>query len=172
MRFAGRVAELGSLGGIIHFAVSKTKDKAEKGNIMNFQPIHLNILSRFGKLVISAVTLGAAAGAILVAQESRSIDEVIVGKKNGSEQDRAGIERLHQQDAAATLSDKADELDRFNNLRAVRENAFRIGQERFPFLCQAGTARRRSGERNFALPPEMAERYLVRSMSRALEVAI
>ena len=71
---------------MIHFAVSKTKDKAEKGNIMNFQPIHLNILSRFGKLVISAVALGAAAGAILVAQESRSI-----------EQDKAGIERLHQQ---------------------------------------------------------------------------
>src|SRR5215467_8585877 len=66
---------------------------------MNFQPIHLNILSRFGKLVISSVALGAAAGAILVAQESRSI-----------EQDKAAIERLHQQDIAATFSDKADEL--------------------------------------------------------------
>ena len=87
---------------------------------MNFQPIHLNILSGFGKLVISAVTLGAAAAAILVAQESRSIDEVIVGKKNGSEQDRAGIERLHQQDAAATLSDKADELAKLWDNDAVR----------------------------------------------------
>src|SRR5215470_18701110 len=109
-----------SLGGIMHFAVSKTKDKAEKGNIMNFQPIHLNIFSRFGKLVISAVALGAAAGAILVAQESRSIDEVIVGKKNGSEQDISGIERLHQQDAAATLSDKADELAKLWDNDAVR----------------------------------------------------
>jgi hypothetical protein len=87
---------------------------------MNFQPIHLNILSRFGKLVISAVALGAAAGAILVAQESRSIDEVIVGKKNGSEQDIAGIERLHQQDAAATMSDKADELANLWDSDAVR----------------------------------------------------
>jgi ketosteroid isomerase-like protein len=87
---------------------------------MNFRPIHLNILSRFGKLVISAVALSAAAGAILMAQESRSINEVIVGKKNGSEQDIAGIERLHQQDAAATLSDKADELAKLWDNDAVR----------------------------------------------------
>ncbi len=57
---------------------------------------------------------------LLVAQESRSINEVIVGKKNGSEQDRAGIERLHQQDAAATLSDKADELAKLWDNDAVR----------------------------------------------------
>ena len=74
-----------------------------------FQPILLNILSRFGKLVISAVALGAAAGAILVAQESRSI-----------EQDKAGIERLHQQDIAATFSDKADELANLWDSDAVR----------------------------------------------------
>src|SRR5215470_2393477 len=109
-----------ALGGIIHFAVSKTKDKAEKGNIMNFQPIYLNILSRFGRLVISAIALGAAAGDILVAQERGSIDEVIVGKKNGSEQDIAGIERLHEEDAAATLSDKADELVNLWDNDAVR----------------------------------------------------
>jgi ketosteroid isomerase-like protein len=87
---------------------------------MNFQPIHLNTLSRFGKLVISAVALVAGAGAILVAQESRSIDEVIAGKKNGSDQDIAGIERLHQQDAAATVSDKADELVNLWDNDAVR----------------------------------------------------
>src|SRR5260370_16541647 len=57
---------------------------------------------------------------LLVAQERRSINEVIVGKKNGSEQDRAGIERLHQQDAAATLSDKADELAKLWDNDAVR----------------------------------------------------
>jgi len=87
---------------------------------MKFQPIHLNILSRFGKVVIIAGALGAAAGAILLAQESGSINEVIVGKKNGSEQDIAGIERLHQQDAAATLSDKADELVKLWDNDAVR----------------------------------------------------
>jgi ketosteroid isomerase-like protein len=76
---------------------------------MNWQPIHLNIHSRFGQLVTSAVALGAAAGAILVAQESRSI-----------EQDRAGIERLHQQDIAATFSDKADELANLWDSDAVR----------------------------------------------------
>src|SRR5215475_9749690 len=97
------------LGGIIHFAVSKPRDRAEKGHIMNCHPIHLNILSRFGKLVVSAVALSAAAGAILVAQESRSI-----------EQDRAGIERLHQQDMAATFSDKADELANLWDSDAVR----------------------------------------------------
>jgi ketosteroid isomerase-like protein len=87
---------------------------------MNFRPIHLNILSRFGKVFISAGALGVAAGAILATQESRSIDEVIVGKKNGSEQDIAGIERLHQQDASATLSDKADELAKLWDSDAVR----------------------------------------------------
>jgi ketosteroid isomerase-like protein len=87
---------------------------------MNLQPIHLNSLTGFGKLFISAVALSAAAGAIVLAQESRSIDEVIVGKKNGSEQDISGIERLHQQDAAATLSDKADELAKLWDDDAVR----------------------------------------------------
>ena len=55
-----------------------------------------------------------------VAQKSPSIDEVIVGKTNGSEQDRAAIERLHQQDVAATLSDKADELAKLWDDDAVR----------------------------------------------------
>jgi ketosteroid isomerase-like protein len=76
---------------------------------MNFLPIRLKVLSRFGKLVISAVALDAAAGAILMAQESRSI-----------ERDRAGIERLHQQDIAATFSDKADELANLWDSNAVR----------------------------------------------------
>ena len=87
---------------------------------MNFQPIRLNILSRFGKLVISAVALGAAAGAILVAEESRSIDEVIVGKKNGSEQDIAGIERLHQQDASHRLAIDSIDLDSGGARRGMR----------------------------------------------------
>src|SRR5262250_1926565 len=76
---------------------------------MTSQPIHLNMLSRFGTLAISAVVLGAAAGTILMAQETRSI-----------EQDRAGIERLHQQDIAATFSDKADELAKLWDSDAVR----------------------------------------------------
>jgi ketosteroid isomerase-like protein len=71
--------------------------------------MNLRILSRFGKLVITVVALGAAAGAVSVAQEKRS-----------TEQDRAGIERLHQQDLAATLSDKADELANLWDSDAVR----------------------------------------------------
>ena len=76
----------------------------------------MNIRILFGCLcfLLSAVLV------TLLAQESRSIDEVIVGKKNGSEQDISGIERLHQQDAAATLSDKADELAKLWDNDAVR----------------------------------------------------
>src|SRR5215468_8630919 len=97
------------LGGIMHFSVNEAKHKAEKGHIMNGLPIHLIILRRFGRPVVGAVALGAAGGAILVAQESRSI-----------EQDRAGIERLHQQDMAATFSDKAEELANLWDSDAVR----------------------------------------------------
>src|SRR5215471_4335645 len=77
----------------------------------------MNIRILFGYLCF---LLSAVLVTLLVAQESRSIDEVIVGKKNGSEQDIAGIERLHQQDAAATLSDKADELANLWDSDAVR----------------------------------------------------
>lgn len=87
----------------------------------------MNILSRFGKLVISALALVAAAGAASVAQESRSIEprgnlSTTVNEWLGdsSEQDRAGIERLHQQDMAATLSNKADELANLWDRDAVR----------------------------------------------------
>ena len=64
--------------------------------------------------------LSAMLVTLSVAQESPSIHELIVGKKNGSEQDIAGIERLHQQDAAATLSDKADEFAKLWDNDAVR----------------------------------------------------
>jgi ketosteroid isomerase-like protein len=76
---------------------------------MNPHTIHPNALGRFGTRVAVAVALGAAAGAISAAQESRSI-----------EQDRAAIERLHQQDVAATFSDKADELANLWDSDAVR----------------------------------------------------
>ena len=79
--------------------------------------ITMNIRILFGYLCF---LLSAVLVTLLVAQESRSINEVIVGKKNGSEQDIAGIERLHQQDAAATLSDKADELAKLWDNDAVR----------------------------------------------------
>ena len=55
-----------------------------------------------------------------LAQERAPVTEVIVGKTNGSEKDIAAIERLHQQDAAATLSDKADELAKLWDNDAVR----------------------------------------------------
>src|SRR5262249_39250717 len=86
--------------------------------LVRSQPsITMNIRILFGYLcsLLSAVLVTS-----LAAQESGSIDEVIVGKKNGSEQDIAGIERLHQQDAAATLSDKADELANLWDNDAVR----------------------------------------------------
>lgn len=75
----------------------------------------LRILLRYLCFLASAVLLTS-----LVAQESPLIDEVIVGKKNGSEQDIAGIERLYQQDAAATLSDKAEEHAKLWDNDAVR----------------------------------------------------
>ena len=53
--------------------------------------------SRFRGFVVTVAALGAAVGTALMARENRTV-----------EQDRAGIERLHQQDMAATFSDKAD----------------------------------------------------------------
>src|SRR5215472_19233143 len=66
-------------------------------------------VSRFGGFVITVAALGAAVGTALMARENRTV-----------EQDRAGIERLHQQDLAATLSDKADELANLWDNDAVR----------------------------------------------------
>lgn len=87
----------------------------------------MNVLSRSGKLVISAVALVAAAGAASVGQDRRPIEprgnlSTTVNEWLGdsSEQNRAGIERLHQQDMAATLSDKADELANLWDRDAVR----------------------------------------------------
>jgi ketosteroid isomerase-like protein len=77
----------------------------------------MNIRMLFGCLCF---LLSAMLVTLLVAQERRPVNEVIVGKINGSEEDRAGIERLHQQDAAATLSDKADELAKLWDNDAVR----------------------------------------------------
>src|SRR5215831_8045863 len=67
------------------------------------------IVSRLRGVVIAVAALGAAVGTALMARENRTI-----------EQDRAGIERLHQQDLAATLSDKADELANLWDSDAVR----------------------------------------------------
>jgi len=67
------------------------------------------IVSRFRGFVIAVAALGAAVGTALMARENRTV-----------EQDRAGIERLHQQDIAATLSDKADELANLWDNDAVR----------------------------------------------------
>lgn len=86
----------------------------------------MNIPGRFGKLVVSAAALVAAAGAASVAQESPSIEprgnlSTTVNEWLGaSEKDRAGIERLHRQDMAATLSDRADELANLWDRDAVR----------------------------------------------------
>jgi ketosteroid isomerase-like protein len=66
-------------------------------------------VSRFRGFVVAVAVLGAAVGTALMARENRSV-----------EQDRAGIERLHQQDMAATFSDKADELANLWDDDAVR----------------------------------------------------
>ena len=58
----------------------------------------MTIASRFRTFVITVGVLGAV-GTALTAGQNRTV-----------EQDRAGIEQLHQQDLAATFSDKADEL--------------------------------------------------------------
>ena len=87
----------------------------------------MNAVSGFGTLVTGVVALVAAAGSASVAQESRSTEPrgilsttVNEWRGDSSEQDRAGIERLHQQDMAATLSDKADELANLWDSDAVR----------------------------------------------------
>src|SRR5215510_551677 len=67
------------------------------------------IVSRFRGVVIAVAALGAAVGTALMARENRTV-----------EQDRAGIERLHQQDITATLSDKADQLANLWDKDAVR----------------------------------------------------
>src|SRR5215472_4931272 len=66
-------------------------------------------VSRFRGVVIAVAALGAAVGTALMARENRT-----------EEQDRAGIDRLHQQDIAATLSDRADELANLWDNDAVR----------------------------------------------------
>src|SRR5690242_15704 len=68
----------------------------------------MTIAIRFRNVVIAVGLLGAA-GTTLMARQNRSV-----------EQDRAGIERLHQQDLAATFSDKADELANLWDNDAVR----------------------------------------------------
>ena len=68
----------------------------------------MTIVSRFGTVVVTVGVVGAA-GTALMARQNRAV-----------EQDRAGIERLHQQDLAATFSDNADELANLWDNDAVR----------------------------------------------------
>ncbi len=68
----------------------------------------MTMATRFRTLVITVGVLGAV-GTALMARQNRTV-----------EQDRAGIERLHQQDLAATFSDKADELAKLWDDDAVR----------------------------------------------------
>ena len=64
--------------------------------------------NRFRTFVITVGVLSAV-GTALMARQNRTV-----------EQDRAGIERLHQQDLAATFSDNADELATLWDNDAVR----------------------------------------------------
>jgi ketosteroid isomerase-like protein len=67
------------------------------------------MISRRTGVVIVVAALSAAVGTVVIARENRTVA-----------QDKAGIERLHQQDIAATLSDKADELANLWDEDAVR----------------------------------------------------
>ena len=68
----------------------------------------MTVASRFRTFVITVGVLGAV-GTALMARQNRTL-----------EQDKAGIDRLHQQDVAATFSDKADELAKLWDNDAVR----------------------------------------------------
>jgi ketosteroid isomerase-like protein len=69
----------------------------------------MTVTSRFRGFVIALGAAGAAVGTALMACQNRTL-----------EQDRAGIERLHQQDLAATFTDKADEHAKSWDNDAVR----------------------------------------------------
>ena len=69
----------------------------------------MSISGRFGKIMIVVCLLGVGAAIALLAQENGLAQEA-----------KLGIERLHQQDVEATLSDKADELAKLWDNEAVR----------------------------------------------------
>ena len=64
--------------------------------------------TRFGSTLLVITTLGAGAGSVPSAKHA------------SVEQDMIGIERLHQQDKEATLSDSADQLAKLWDKDAVR----------------------------------------------------
>jgi ketosteroid isomerase-like protein len=74
-----------------------------------------------GALIIGGSTIAASAGLTVLAQQ-----------RGSGQQDRAGIERLHQQDVDATLSDRADQLATLWDNEAVR-----IGPGRPPEVGKA-----------------------------------
>ena len=65
------------------------------------------LCNRFGQALCLITIVAAGAGTAFPQNPS-------------AEQDKAGIERLHQQDKDATLSDKADELEKLWDVDAVR----------------------------------------------------
>jgi ketosteroid isomerase-like protein len=70
----------------------------------------MRICNRFGKMAIVIVgVIGASEGVT-----------VLTHAQTSAQQDRIAIERLHQQDVEATLSDKADELAKLWDTEAVR----------------------------------------------------
>jgi ketosteroid isomerase-like protein len=71
----------------------------------------MSILDRRVQLVLASILI-ASSGVLLMAHSRAS--------RQG---DRAGIERLHQEDIEATLSDKADQLEKLWDSEAVRLQA-------------------------------------------------
>jgi ketosteroid isomerase-like protein len=74
-----------------------------------------------GAVIIGASTLGASAGVPLLAHDT-----------GAGQRDRAAIDRLHQQDVDATLSDRADQLATLWDTEAIR-----IGPGRPPEIGKA-----------------------------------
>ena len=83
--------------------------------------IRMKIRERFGKTVI--IVAGGLVATALLATSLWSAGQGAPPKaaaRDGSEADRAAIERLHQQDKEATLSDSADQLAKLWDKDAVR----------------------------------------------------
>lgn len=83
--------------------------------------IRMRIRERFGKTVI--IVAGGLVATALLATSLLSAGQGAPPKaaaRDGSEADRAAIERLHEEDREATLSDSADQLAKLWDKDAVR----------------------------------------------------
>src|SRR5438045_8538296 len=78
-----------------------------------------------GKIMVIVGSLAASAAIAVFAYQN-----------NSAEQTRIGIEQLHQLDVEATLSDKADELDKLWDSEEVRIETGRAGEDGKPEIYE------------------------------------